>query len=214
MDINLQAALISAGAALIGSIIGVLGALLGIWLNKKMQSSGKISLYARVVYSEGAINRPWGFYESSQGLGLFMQISVWIDIINTSGISRIVRYVNLYACNDGQIIKEFAQIQKTEDDNRVVHLGLDEAYTIVVEANCSKRVKMEFLLHERNMEVGKENFDEIILGYWDEKNKLYTFHFSQIKRCWVEGKLPMDRKWIKLDKRCRYKLNCSSEYSV
>lgn len=57
MDINLQATLISAGAALFGSIIGVLGTLLGIWLNKKMQSSGKISLYARVVYSESAMNR-------------------------------------------------------------------------------------------------------------------------------------------------------------
>lgn len=214
MDINLQATLISAGAALFGSIIGVLGTLLGIWLNKKMQSSGKISLYARVVYSESAMNRPWGFYESPQDQGLFMHIPVWLDIINTSGISRIVRDVNLYACNDGQIIKEFTQIQKTGNDNRVVYLGSDEAYTVVVDANCSKRVKMEFLLHERNMEVGKENFDEIILGYWDEKNKLYTFHFSQIKRCWVEGKLPMDRKWIKLDRRCRYKLNCSSEYSV
>lgn len=112
MDINLQATLISAGAALFGSIIGVLGTLLGIWLNKKMQSSGKISLYARVAYSEGVINRSWGFYESSKGLGLFMQISVWIYIINTSGISRMVRDVNLYACNDGQIIKEFTQVQK------------------------------------------------------------------------------------------------------
>jgi len=69
LDANQQIALISAGAALLSAIIGALATLVTTWLNKKVQSSGKVSLYAKLANSKGSINRSWGFYKSEKQIG-------------------------------------------------------------------------------------------------------------------------------------------------
>lgn len=204
LDINQQIALFSAGSALLGSVIGAGATLLAAWLTKKMQTSGKVSLYLKMVHSKGAVNEPWGFYKSRQRSGLFMQVPLWLDVCNTSGIPRIVRNVNLYAYKNGSEVASFTQIQRIGDGESKISLGDNEAYTLVIPANSARRFDLDFVLHEGDIPSTEKNFDELILTYFDEKDKIHAFHFTKIKQCWVEGALEMKREWITLDRRCDY----------
>lgn len=78
---------------MLGSVIGAAATLLAAWMTKKMQISGKLTLHLKMVHTKGAINKPWGFYRSQLKSGLYMRVPLWLDVCNTSGISRIVRNI-------------------------------------------------------------------------------------------------------------------------
>ena len=202
LDSNQQIALISAGAALLGAIIGALATLATTWLNKKVLSSGKVSLYAKLVYSQKDF-RSWGYYRSGINSGLFMQVPIWLDVCNTCGVSRIIRNVNLYAYDGKDEVAAFTQIQRIGDENATL-LGDNESYTLVIPANSARRFNLHFILHEQELPPDKKSFDELILTYFDEKNNIRAFHFVKPNSCWVEGPLKIEKKWVCLDKKCHY----------
>ena len=187
-----------------GAIIGAFATIAATWLSKKVQSSGKVSLYAKIVYSKGKINRPWGFYKNSTKTGLFMQIPIWLDVCNTCGVSRVIRNVNLYAYAGKDEVAAFTQIQRTGDGQDVLLLGDNESYTLVIPANSARRFDLCFMLHEQELPTDKKAFDELILTYFDEKNNIQAFHFAKPNHCWVEGELKVEKKWITLDRKCPY----------
>lgn len=197
--------LISAGAGLGGALIGASATLFSTWLARKLQLSGKVSLYAKIVHIPTGDHRTWGYYYSEKiQQNLYMVIPVWLDICNTSGISRILRNVNLYAYSNGKELVSFTQIQRSGDGASAVPFGENEAYTVVVSANSAKRVSMLFVLHEEDLQKDGKDFDELILKYFDEKNHIHAFHFVTVEQCWVEGSLPTYRDWITLDRRQKY----------
>ena len=204
LDANQQIALISAGAALLGAIIGALATLAATWLNKKVQSSGKVSLYAKIVHTKGKINKAWGYYKSAGNSGLFIQVPIWLDVCNTCGVSRIIRNVNLYAYAGMDEVAAFTQIQRVGDGEEAILLGDNESYTLVVPANCARRFDLSFVLDEKEMPPEKKEFDELILAYFDEKNNIQAFHFVKPNLFWVEGALKIEKQWITLDKKCPY----------
>lgn len=204
LDANQQIALISAGAALLGAIIGALATLATTWLNKKVQSSGKVSLYAKIVNSKGNINKPWGYYKSENKSGLFMQVPVWLDVCNTCGVSRIIRNVNLYAYAGKDEVSAFTQIQRIGTGEEAIPLGDNESYTLVIPSNSARRFDLSFILHEEELPPDKKAFDELILTYFDEKNNVQAFHFVKPNHCWVEGALRIEKQWITLDKKCPF----------
>lgn len=204
LDINQQIALISAGAALLGSVIGAAATLFATWMTKRLQTIGKVSLYVKMVYSKGTINDPWGFYRSQSKSGLFMLVPIWLDVCNTSGIPRIVRNINLHAYANKKEVLAFTQIQRIGSGDTAIPLGDNESYTLVVPANSARRFDLEFVLHEQDLPPDKKQFDELIITYFDERNTIHTFHFIKVERCWVEGSLNEEKEWITLDKRCNY----------
>ena len=204
MNIDQQIAIISAGAALLGSLIGAIATLLGTWLTKKMQESGKVTLFVKLVFSHSNIKNWSGFYRSQTKSGLFLQIPVWLDVCNTSGIPRIVRNVNLYAYKGKKEIAPLTQIQRIGDGEKEILLGDHESYTLVVPANSARRFNLEFMLHEQDIMSDQKDFDELILSYFDEHNTIHAFHFSKVDSCWVEGQLSLTKEWIPMEKRCRY----------
>jgi hypothetical protein len=102
LDVNLKLAFISAGAALLGSIIGAIATLAATWMGKKIQHNGKVRLFAKIVHSKGKINEAWGFYKNDDDLGLYFTIPIWLDVCNTCGVSRVIRDVNLIAYLGGR----------------------------------------------------------------------------------------------------------------
>lgn len=184
---------ISAGAGLLGAVIGASATLLTTWLNKKMQTSGKIALYARIVHLPAANNQTWGFFPNKEEK-LYMQVPVWLDVCNTSGISRIVRNVSLTALCKGKEIATFLQIQRYD----TTKFGEDESYTLIIPANSAKRYSLLFMLDEKEIEEENKDFDELILTYFDEKDIIHSFHFAYVDTCWIIGALPREKKWITL----------------
>lgn len=196
--------LISAGAGLAGAVIGAGATLLSTWLTKKLQINGKVSLCAKMVHIPTGNHQPWGYYTSGTKPGLYLMVPLWLDVCNTSGISRVLRNVNLFACSNKKEIASFTQIQRSGDRESAIPFGENEAYTVVVPANSAKRFEMLFILHEADLPPEEKDLDELILTYFDEKNQIHSFHLATIDQCWVKGSLPEQKSWITLDRRCRY----------
>lgn len=201
---DMQSAIVSGVIGLSGAVIGALATLVATWLTRKMQASGKISLFVKMVYSKSSADNACGYYRSQMGPGLYLRIPLWLDIVNTSGVSRIVRNVNLYACSDKKEIASFTQIQRIGDGESTISLGNNEAYTFVIPPNSACRFDVEFMLAERDMSADEKEFDEIILSYFDEKNHIHAFHLMNVDFCWIEKKIPMEKQWITLDEECHY----------
>lgn len=202
MGIDYQLALISAGAAILGSVIGAAATIFATYLSPKIQRSGKVRLYAKIVYLKNGNQQTWGFYSSNPGI--YMQVPIWLDVCNTSGISRVVRNINLYAYFKKREIASFTQIHRSDDSKRIITFGENEAYTLVIPSNSAKRFDLLFFLQEKDIESENKYFDELILSYYDENNKIHAFHFAQIDKCWVTEPLPKKNDWITLNRKCRY----------
>ena len=180
---DMQGAIVSGVIGLSGAVIGALATLVATWLTRKMQASGKISLFAKMVYSKSSADKACGYYRSQMGPGLYLRIPLWLDIVNTSGVSRIVRNVNLYACSDKKEIASFTQIQRIGDGESAILLGNNEAYTFVIPPNSACRFDVEFMLAERDMSADEKEFDEIVLSYFDEKNRIHAYHLVNVEFC-------------------------------
>ncbi len=201
---DMQSAIVSGIIGLSGAVIGSLATLIAIWLTRKLQTSGKVSLFAKMVYSKSSDDKACGYYRSQMGSGLYLRIPLWLDIVNTSGVSRIVRNVNLYAYLSKKGIASFTQIQGIGTGEKHFSLGDNGAYTFVIPPNSACRFDVEFILEERDLSPNEKEFDEIILSYFDEKNRIHAFHLINVDFCWVEKKIPMEKQWFTLDKECHY----------
>ncbi len=196
---DLQSAIVSGGIGLLGAVIGALAVLASTWLAKKLQTTGRVSLFAKMVYSKSSVDKACGYYQCQTGPGLYLRIPLWLDIVNTSGISRIVRNVNLYAYSKGKEIAAFTQIQRVGNGDSAIALGDNEAYTFVIPANGARRFDVEFILKETELTSDKKEFDEIMLSYFDEKNCVHTFSLIHIDFCWIVKQIPMQKQWIALE---------------
>lgn len=200
--------LIFAGAGLVGAVIGAGATLLSTWLTKKLQTSGKVTLHIALVGSEARNGLTFGFYEEEFAEGLVMRVPIWLDVCNTSGISRIVRNASLFAYCNKELVAEFAQIQAVDMGEKRKALGDQESYTVVVPENSARRFNMEFILRKQDIPKENKQFDELIFTCFDEKNRINAFHFMNVQNCWIEGPIHTEdewsTKWITLKRRCRY----------
>lgn len=201
MTPDLQSAIVSGAIGLLGAIIGAMAVIASTWFAKKLQSSGKVSLFVRTESSKGNV-RP-GCYLSNGYHELFMRIPLWIEIINTCGISRIVRNLNLYAYADKEEVAAFTQLQDIGYKEEIL-LGDKGSYTFVIPANSACRFDVEFILRESEVPQNKRPFDEIVLTYYDEKNRIHAFNLPNIDFCWCQGEFKAEKEWITLDKECSY----------
>ena len=198
MDVNQVMALISAGAALLGAIIGAVATIATTWLNNKLQHVGKVRLFAHIVCFEPT-QEQWGFY-NIDGV-LYFQIPIWLDVCNTSGVSRIIRDVNLYAYLGDKEISAFEQVQ-AYGKNRVA-LGDNESYTLVVPANSARRFNMFFTLSENELSSDNKSFDNVVLKYFDEENSIHACCFARPEKIWKQGSLKSVKNWITLDQEIK-----------
>lgn len=200
--------LISAGSGLVGAIIGASATLLSTWLAKKLQVAGKVTLHVALVGSATGDGITCGFYSGHFDNGPIMRVPIWLDVCNTSGVSRIVRNVSMHAYYNKKHVAEFAQIQAVDIGKKRMGLGDQESYTVVVPENSAKRFSMEFILKRQDVSTKDKQFDELVLTYFDEKNKIKAFHFMNVQNCWLEGPICANdewrTKWNTLKRRCRY----------
>lgn len=198
LDVNQEMALLSAGAALLGALIGAVATIATTWLNKKLQHTGKVRLFALIVCFEPT-QEPWGFYYID-GV-LHFQIPIWLDVCNTSGVSRIIRDVNLYAYLGDKEVSAFEQAQAYGEKR--VALGDNESYTLVIPANSARRFNMLFTLSENELSSENKNFDEVVLKYFDETNSIHAYHLTKPEKIWKQGSLKSVKDWITLDRETK-----------
>ena len=198
--LQITIAKISALSALAGSIIGALATLSSTWLTKRLQEKGNVSVFCRLVGSL-ADGKEFGIYKSDDRSGLVMRVPMWVEVCNTSGISRFVRDVNVVGCIGKREVCEFIQFQAYNlgEQNQVIY-GDNQAYTLVVEGNSTRRFQVEFAIKQVEISEKDRNIDSLWIRYYDEKNRKHIKEFYKISDnpVWSIRKFDYKRRWFEV----------------
>ena len=189
--------------ALLGAIIGAVGSLSAVFLTRAVQKHGKITLHARIVCSRiDTEQRTWGYRQTDQGISF--HVPLWLDICNTSNVSKIVRNINLCIVKDKTIVADFTQFQGTgiyPKEPNITILGNAGAYSFVVSPNSILRAEVEFGILESDLRPEDREFNSVYLTYFDEKDCLNVFFLDKIPTPkWVVGELTRSKQWKTLQK--------------
>lgn len=187
---------INFGSGLLGGVIGAGATLFSVWLSYYLQRRGKINLYIKHVYS--TVNKePWGFYQS--GTEDIIQVPLWIEFINTAGVSKVIRNLNIIACSSGEKLTEFTQIQSHSSSTQSERLfGNNGSYSFVIPPNSIIREQVMFMLKRSDLAPENPNFDKLFLSYFDEFEKEHLYFLANIDSCWESHPFPRPKEWIKL----------------
>ncbi|WP_304770237.1 hypothetical protein, partial [Ileibacterium valens] len=127
-------------SSLLGGVIGAGATIFSVWLSHYLQKRGKIKLYIKHVYSP-VNEKPWGFYQ--EGTDSVIQVPLWVDLINTAGVSKVVRNLNIIAYFSGERLTEFTQIQYQSSLNQSTRsFGNDGSYSFVIPPNSVMRERV------------------------------------------------------------------------
>ena len=89
---------------------------------------------------------------------------MWIEVCNTSGISRFIRDINIVGYIENKEVCEFVQLQGTnlgKKDETVY--GDNQVYTFVVEENSTKRFYTEFAIKQFELQEENRNINRLSL---------------------------------------------------
>lgn len=185
----IMSALIGLFGAFIGGVISVMGQFVPYLLNRK----GKVMIFMRFVYSE-ANGKTWGIQKDTTSNTLSFRIPLWIEIINTKGIPKIIRNVSLYAYYKGKLVEEFTQVQRVDSST----IGNNEKYTFVISAYNSERYRLLYSASKEKLE--SKVIDEIRVSYYDDKNKFHESHLANVPQPfeWKIKDLTNPDGWIEI----------------
>lgn len=194
----------------ISALLSMLSTLFIQFITEKIKELGKVDLYVKLVHTRSAVfNNEYGFYDGANDI--YMHVPMWVDFINNTGTSKIIRNISLHAYMGDEEIAEFGQIQRIKDRNvegngeiTVIRLGDDEAYTFSIPEKGTIRANLEFTLHKNTIENEQKNFNKIVLTYSDEKDRLHAFEFLNVRDCWKSGDIEKNKEekmWIKIKKK-------------
>ena len=163
-------AVLSGLIGLLGSVIGAAASLLAVFMSNNLQKHGKISLHARIVGSRvDKQHRTWGYRQTDQGLSF--HIPLWLDICNTSNISRIVRNVNLCIVKNRTIVHEFTQFQgngiEPQEPNTVIIGNEGHGISTNISEACSGSVYIPISSNAESLNASVAA--SVIM--WEQNNK-------------------------------------------
>lgn len=194
---------------LISALVSIIVSCVSSWITLFLPKLKKLKIYVKFVGSRLTESlSSLGYIETTNGLSL--HVPLWLDICNTSGVSKIIRNISLFAYKDKDFIAEFKQCQgNTINSNKsdAVTLGDEGSYTTVIAANSSKRLALQFFLFQSDFSPGINQFNKLYLSYYDESGDLTSYYLTDIKANWIEGTLSHPKQWISLNESRRVLLN-------
>lgn len=194
---------------LISALVSIIVSCVSSWITLFLPKLKKPKIYVKFVGSRLTESlSSLGYIETTNGLSL--HVPLWLDICNTTGVSKIIRNISLLAYKDSNFVAEFSQCQgNTNNPNKpgAIILGDEGAYTTVVPANSSKRLTLQFFLSQRDVLMGVNQFNKLYLSYHDENDNLLSFYLTDIDATWIEGTLVHPKQWISLNESRRVLLN-------
>ena len=191
---------------LISALVSIIVSCVSSWITLSLPKLKKPKIYVKFVGSRITESlSSLGYIETSNGTSL--HVPLWLDICNTSGVSKIIRNISLFAYNDSKFVVEFKQCEGCKNKSGSIILGDEGAYTTVVPANSSKRLTLQFILSQRDVSMGVNQFNKLYLSYHDENDNLLSFYLTDIDATWIEGTLVHPKQWISLNESRRVLLN-------
>lgn len=190
---------------LISALVSVIVSCVSSWITLSLPKLKKPKIHVKFVGSRITKSlSSLGYIETSNGISL--HVPLWLDICNTSGVSKIVRNISLFAYKDSEFVAEFTQCQgNTNNPNKpgAIILGDEGTYTTVVPANSSKRLVLEFDLLQSTIISRANQFNKLYLSYYDENDKQICYFLANVNVNWIERPLASSKQWITLNKSRR-----------
>lgn len=185
-------------STLIGAAIGFLSSIGIIIVQRLIDRAGKIEIYVKAMYDRPTGSHTWGFHRNADGI--FLNVPLWIEIQNLSHSTRILRDINLLLVSKGKELAAMIQSNRADIKNQGPYLyANDGSYSLSLGgAKINKKIDCHFLL-KASSDVPP--FDEIVLRYYDEKNRAHKFSLGQVEGDWTIKEFPRSGEWIKLKEK-------------
>lgn len=151
-----------------------------------------------------------GYIELAHNAGMSFHVLLSLDIENRSNTSKIIRNISLFAYKGNTFIAQFKQCQgnsKNPNEAGAIVLGDNGAYSTTISPNSTKRLHLEFLLKQKDLISGINQFNKIYLAYYDENDNLISYYLLDVESNWIEGTLASPKQWILLNESRRVLLN-------
>lgn len=175
-----------------GALLGFTFSILTMLIANAMQEHGKLFIYTKIIHAKVGYHETWGALNSSDG-GLAFQVPLWVEILNTSNVPKVLRDFNLILFNNGIEIKRMTQINKAAEEN----LGIDGSYSFVISPRSISKIDCYFMIKQKDLPEDAI-FNEIRVSYYDTKGKQKLVHFKSLSDCWSISPRSKDNSWILL----------------
>jgi len=177
---------------LIGAAIGFVSSIATTIINKKLDKSGALKLYYKIVNRKNSLET-WGFIDSNEGI--MFQVPLWLEIHNTSNVTKIIRNFNLVLFNNDSPLVKMIQINSQVVNKETTEWYGDKGtYSFVLEPLSIKKFDLLFVIKQRDLESPFE-FDEVRISYFDGKDKEHIRKLTKINNAWRTESLPRDHEW-------------------
>lgn len=182
-------------STLVGAAIGFVSSIGILIVEKLLNRTGSIHIYAKVVHDRGTGKYTWGFMKFDKGVSF--RVPLWLELENTSNTTRVLRDVNLVLYQGKTRTAEMVQFQSNNiKEKEPIIYGNDESYSFVLEPRSIRRYDCHFGLQESVVEG--QHFDQVKLRYYDEHDKEHLFLLGSVDGDWSIKQFPRSGKWQKL----------------
>lgn len=184
-------------STIIGAAIGFVSSIGIILVQRLIDRAGNLEIYTKVVYNRSTGSYTWGFLRNADGV--FLNVPLWIEILNQSNSTRIIRDINLLIASEGKELMTMIQSNRFDINNQDSYLYANEgSYSLSLGGGEIKKIDCHFFL-KGGSDIPA--FDEIYLRYYDEKNRAHIFSLGHVKGDWKEKEFSRSGEWVKLKEK-------------
>lgn len=173
----------------IGSFLSLSGSLVFALLTRLSNKLGSFKIYTKVVYAKTDSSTTMQIKDNS------FHIPIWVEFINTKNETIIIRDFNIAIYDNNNFINKMTQINAIGSNSKKIILANDGNYTFVVPPRSTKKYDLHFTL---KYEMCPENFNNVKVIYYNDRDKLNTINFKNFPDGWNSNVPIKDDNWNKL----------------
>lgn len=192
-------------STLVGGAIGFVASIVALITEKLWDRAGRLKVFYVIRSSHQNAVDTFGTSDSSDGPTFVVPLV--FELQNTTNTTRVMRDVSVLMYKDGKYVDEMLQIgQVGKKDEKCHEYGGDnQSYSFVVQARSIHKIYGTYVYAPGFDPAKKQDFNEIRLRYFDEKNKAREYHIRYIDNPWDQRDMDGDENWILLDNNTCYK---------
>ena len=198
MDMNLA-------SALVGGALGFVASMGALIAERLWDRAGRLKIFYMIGSSHRKAIDTFGVSDSDNGPTFVVPLV--FELQNTTNTTRVMRDVSVLMYKDGRYVDEMTQISKSGEKNKEQreYGGENQSYSFVIQAKSIQKIYGTYLYAPGFDSTKRQDFNEIRLRYFDEKNKAREYHIRYIDNPWEQRDIDGDENWILLENNTCYK---------
>lgn len=181
----------------IGAFISIFTSVVNKIIDNCLKSKGTVTIYRKLVYQKNSDNNSSGIYNVNGEI--IMYIPIWIEIQNTKNNPIIIRDFSIDLFKNGKRICKMKKINYQKCNNQdldLMYYGDKGRYSFIISPESIRQFDLLFSLKKNEK---SDNFDEIKISYYNQKNKMITSNLKSIASSWNLQKFGVDEDWVEVN---------------